>query len=238
MNKVRLNTNGIKLSALTLAIATANPINAMELYNAEGTTFNVYGAVAAHVTHNDFDNNNALSIENGTLIEDPGSYIGISASHTQAPFSLFATLEGDLEFNTSSDSLLSNSEDFLNSRQVFVGISHEDFGSLSIGKQESPYMVTDIGYFSYWAGGTALLLSDQLGSRRTANTVVWGNTFGDLKIGLQYQAKRSEDQITFGNGYNAGTLFVGSNVLPPSFGGDPSTISAISVKDGYAASLN
>lgn len=238
MDAVTLNKKAIKLSPITLAIALSTQLNAMELYNADGTSLDLYGAVAAHVTHNDFDNNTALSIENGTLVEDPGSYVGISAAHTLEPFTLYAALEGDLEFNTSSDSLISSSKDFLISRAVYIGLEHQDFGSISIGKQESPYMVTDMGYFSYWAGGTALLLSDELGSRRTANTIVWNNTFGDLELGLQYQAKRSEDQITFGNGYSAGALFVGKNALPPSYSGDPSSISAISVKNGYAAGLS
>ncbi|MCG9582079.1 porin [Vibrio tubiashii] len=237
MEKVALNSKAVKLTTLALAVAASNQTYALEMYNDETTKLDIYGAIGAHITRNNFDNGETLFIEDGTLVEDPGSYVGVSASHTLAPFSIYAALEGELEFNSSSDSLLSNSEDFLVSRQVYIGVKHDDFGSVSIGKQESPYMVTDIGYFSYWAGGSALLLSDQLGSRRTANTVVWGNAFEQLEVRLQYQAKRSEDQITFGNGYNAGALFVGKNALPPSMGGDPSSISAISVKDGYAASL-
>ncbi|MDC5852792.1 porin [Vibrio europaeus] len=227
-----------QLTTLAVAIALSAQANAMEIYNTDGTAVDIYGAIALHVTHNDFDQAEVIMLENGWLVEDPGSYLGVSASHTLAPFSLYAAAEGDLELNSASDSLLSNSQDFLISRQVYVGLAHDDFGSITIGKQESPYMVTDIGYFSYWAGGTGLLLSDQLGSRRTANTVVWNNSFGDFQVGLQYQAKRSEDQITFGNGYSAGALFVGKNALPPSMGGDPSSISAIKVNDGYSGSIN
>jgi|GEM_PF-3383703 len=237
MDVVKFKHNKIALSTLAVAIALSTQTQAMEIYNAEGTTLDIYGGIAAHVTHNDFNQGELILVEDGTLVEDPGSYIGISAGHSFEEFTLFAVAEGELEFNSSSDSLLSSSEDFLISRQVYVGVKHQDLGRLSIGKQESPYMVTDLGYFSYWAGGSALLLSDQLGSRRTANTIVWNNSFGDFNVGLQYQAKRSEDQITFGNGYSAGALFVGKNVLPPSLGGDPSTISSITVKDGYAASV-
>lgn len=235
MDRVTTNTN--KLTTLAIAIALSGQASAMELYKADGTELDLYGAIAVHLTYNDYEQPEVIMLENGWLVEDPGSYIGISASHTLAPFTLFATAEGELELNSSSDSLLSNSQDFLVSRQVYVGLEHEDYGSLSIGKQESPYMVTDIGYFSYWAGGTGMLLSDQLGSRRTANTVVWRNEIGSFKLGLQYQAKRSEDQITFGNGYSAGALFVGNNALPPSMGGDPSSISSIKVKSGYGASV-
>lgn len=236
------NTTPFKLrsSAMCVSVALLASPTAMaaQLYSAEGTSIDLYGAIAAHVTHNNFDNPEKLLMENGIHVEDPGSYIGISAFHELAPFTLGGVAEADLEFNTSSDSVLSSSEDFLNSRQVFVSIGHEMAGTLSIGKQESPYMQTDMGYFSYWAGGSGMMLSDELGSRRTANTIVWTKQIDNLYIGLQYQAKRSEDKITFGNGYNSGAIFVGKNALPPSYGGDPSSISAIKVEKGYGLGLS
>ncbi|USD67804.1 porin [Vibrio sp. SCSIO 43136] len=204
----------ITLSTLAVSILAATSANALEVYNADGTSFEVYGAIAAHVTHNNFDGADShAGYSNGTYIEDPGSFAGISASHYLEPFTLSAKVEADIEFNTNSDSLLSNSETLLAARQVYVGVGHDSVGTFKVGMVESPYMKTDKGYFSIWAGGAAMMLSDELGSRRVSNTIVWEKEWDNLSIGVQYQAKRTQDLITFGNGYNAGTLVASFETL-------------------------
>ena len=99
---------------------------------------------------------------------------------------------------------------------------------MTIGRQESPYMKTDKGYYAYWVGGLNMMQSDELGSRRSQNTVVWQNDFDNLYVGLQYQARRSvDDLITFGgNGLNFGSLLEVTDPDAP-----------ITIKGGFGGSV-
>ena len=90
MEKVDLNSKAVKLTTLVLAVAANNQAYALEMYNDETTKLNIYGAIGVHVTRNNFGNGEILFIEDGTLVEDPDSYVGVSASHTLAPFSIYA----------------------------------------------------------------------------------------------------------------------------------------------------
>jgi predicted porin len=78
-------------------------------------------------------------------------------------------------------------------------------------------MKTDKGYYSIWAGGFNQSFSDELGSRRAINAVVWQNDFDNLYVGLQYQAKREVEGIAFGNGGTYGEVFVGDTTIDTGF---------------------
>ncbi len=59
-----------------------------------------------------------------------------------------------------------------------------------------------------------MMQSDELGSRRTKNTVVWSKESENYYVGLQYQASRNEDQISFGNGLNFGSVYAPVETRP------------------------
>jgi predicted porin len=162
-----------------------------------------------------------------THIEDPGSWFGFDIIHQFGSVYGVAKVEWDVDFSTSTDL---DSRRALTARQTFAGFGHDDFGSVTIGRQESPYMKTDKGYYAYWVGGLNMMQSDELGSRRSQNTVVWQNDFDNLYVGLQYQARRSvDDLITFGgNGLNFGSLL---QVVPDAMD------QPVTIKGGFGGSV-
>ncbi|MGR5499894.1 porin [Vibrio sp. DNB22_10_4] len=209
-----------KLSTLAVSVFAASQVAAIELYNAEGTVVNMTGAIAAQVSKYNYDESTIIGNPAGldynsdaTHIEDPGSYFGFDVTHTFGPWSAVARLEWDVNFGTKTDINADFTEqEALSDRITYAGFGHESFGTVTIGRQESPYMKTDKGYYAYWAGGLNMMQSDELGSRRSPNTVVWQNDFDNLYVGLQYQAKRSVDNIKFGNGLNFGSFLVGGTL--------------------------
>ncbi|WP_394150978.1 porin [Vibrio maritimus] len=201
-----------KLSTLAVSVFAASQVAAVELYNSEGTSANMYGAIAAHVSAYDYDKSSILGNAAGlgynsdqTLVEDPGSWFGFDIKHQMGKVYGIAKIEWDVDFSTASDL---DDRRALTARQTYAGFGHDDFGSVTIGRQESPYMKADKGYYAYWVGGLNMMQSDELGSRRTANTVVWQNDFDNLYVGLQYQAARQANDFIFfgGNGLNFGGL--------------------------------
>ncbi|MCJ2377039.1 porin [Vibrio sp. ZSDZ34] len=201
-----------KLSTLAVSLFAASQVSAIELYNAEGTSVNMYGAIAAHVSKYDYDKSSVIGSDYGlgynsdaTLIEDPGSWLGFDIKHQFGKVYGVAKVEWDVDFDTATDLY---DRQALTARQTYAGFGHDDFGTVTIGRQESPYMKADKGYYAYWVGGFNMMQSDELGSRRTANTVVWQNDFDNLYVGLQYQAKRTANDYIFfgGNGLNYGGL--------------------------------
>ncbi|MCW8345375.1 porin [Vibrio sp. ZSDZ65] len=191
-----------------LALATFSS-TAVELYSDDNTDLTMYGAIAAHLSSYHYDpespmgSGDAIGYESGNLyIEDPGSWIGFDITHTLGDYRAIVKLEYDVNFGTQSD----ESDVALAQRQTYVGFGHTTYGDITIGRQESPYVKSDVGYYAYFAGGLNMMQSDQLGSRRTKNTLIWKKETDNFYIGLQYQAKRSEDHIGFGNRLNFGAF--------------------------------
>ncbi|SEF45899.1 Outer membrane protein (porin) [Vibrio hangzhouensis] len=209
--------NFIQLNPFALALLATFSTNAVELYNNEGTKVAMYGAIAAQLSQYNYDTSTAMGNAAGynynsdvVHVEDPGSYLGFDVSHQQGDITAIVKLEWDVNFGTQSDT----SDIALQQRQTYAGFAHTTFGQVTIGRQESPYMKTDKGYYAYWAGGLNMMQSDELGSRRTANTVVWSKESDHYYLGLQYQASRKESQISFGNGLNFGSVFVPTTDQP------------------------
>ncbi|MGR5359470.1 porin [Vibrio mediterranei] len=206
-----------KLNPIFLALLATFSSNAIELYNDEGTELSIYGAIAAQLSRYDYNSTTAMGNANGynynsdvIHVEEPGSYLGFDISHTHGHFKGLVKLEWDVNFGTQSDT----SDIALQQRQTYVGFGHDIYGQVTIGRQESPYMKTDKGYYAYWAGGLNMMQSDELGSRRTKNTVVWSKESENYYVGLQYQASRNEDQISFGNGLNFGSVYAPVETRP------------------------
>jgi predicted porin len=99
-------------------------------------------------------------------------------------------------------------------------------------------MKTDKGFYSIWSGGFNQSFSDELGSRRAINTVVWQNDFDNLYIGLQYQARRDVASIGFGNGATYGSALIGVGSQSTDSGNDSITVSKdITIKSGMGAAI-
>ncbi|USD63701.1 porin [Vibrio sp. SCSIO 43140] len=206
-----------KLSTLAVSVFAASQVAAVELYNNEGTSVEFTGVLAAHMASYGYDENSiaatAFDSENIT-IEDPGSNFALDIKHQQGKVYGLGRLAWDVNFQTSSaaETTMKINEP-LTARETYIGFGHDDFGSVTIGRQTSPYMKTDKGFYSIWAGGFNQSFSDELGSRRAINAVVWQNDFDNLYVGLQYQAKREVEGIAFGNGGTYGEVFLGDTTI-------------------------
>jgi predicted porin len=228
-----------KLSTLAVSVFAASQVSAIELYNNEGTEASMYGVIGAHVASYGYSKDTILGADlidftggdtapgfgfndDALKLEDPGSFLGFDIKHSMGDYYALVKLEWDVNFDTAGDL----DDEALATRQTYVGIGHSSFGTVSIGRQESPYMKTDKGYYSWWTGGFNQGFSDELGSRRAINTVQWQKDFDNLYIGLQYQAQRNVDAIGLGNSLSYGNFFVPAN------DGEQ-----ISIKDGFGAGI-
>jgi predicted porin len=210
-----------KLSTLAVSVFAASQVAAIELYNTDGTSVEMSGILGAHMASYGYDEDSfggmAFDSEN-ILIEDPGSYFGFDIKHQQGKVYGLGRVAWDVNFQTSSTSetTMKVNEPFT-ARETYIGFGHDDFGSVTIGRQTSPYMKTDKGFYSIWAGGFNQSFSDELGSRRAINAVVWQNDFDNLYVGLQYQAKREVEGIAFGNGGTYGEVLLGETTIDNGF---------------------
>ena len=94
-----------KLSTLAISVFAASQVSAIELYNNEGTTANMYGAVAAQVSSYDYDKSTIIGNDAGfaynsdqTHVEDPGSWFGFDIKHQMGSVYGVAKLEWDVDF--------------------------------------------------------------------------------------------------------------------------------------------
>lgn len=155
-----------KLSTLAVSVFAASQVAAIELYNTDGTSLDMNGILGAHVASYGYDKDSfggmAFDSEN-ILIEDPGSYFAFDIKHQQGKVYGLARVAWDVNFQTSTTSESSMSlNDPLSARETYIGFGHDDFGSVTIGRQTSPYMKTDKGFYSIWAGGFNQSFSDEL----------------------------------------------------------------------------
>ncbi|MCY9870410.1 porin [Vibrio barjaei] len=204
------------ISLAVLASMTAGQALAINLYDMNGTKVNMNGAVGVQMSSYDYDTSSVLGNDQGfglnndnVVMEDPGSFVGFEISHEVGKHKAFTKLEWDINMGTQGEKQFST----LEQRQAYVGVDLADAGRFSIGKQESPYMKTDKGYYAYWVGGLNMMQSDELGSRRTDNTFVWERDLGNLYLGAQLQTERSHDAVSFGNGLNFGSVLDAQSTL-------------------------
>ncbi|GAL32247.1 outer membrane porin putative [Vibrio maritimus] len=226
-----------KLSTLAVSVFAASQVAAIELYNNEGTTVNMSGAIAAQLSSYDYSKDTVIGTPEADggygynsdqiLFEDPGSYFGFDIAHDINGTKALAKLEWDVNFGAHLEN-----DEALQIRQTYIGFANDTLGQVTIGRQESPYMKTDKGYYAYWVGGLNMMQSDELGSRRSPNTVVWQKDFDNLYIGLQYQAARNVDQISFGNGLNFGSFLIGGSVV-----GNDIVPNGIDIKNGFGGAI-
>jgi len=179
--------------------------------------------------------------KNDDEIADNASRIGMHFNHKiDAQLSALAVYELGIDLVNNKDGLkyvngdglkeTPNENDPVWTRLGYIGAKHQQWGSITIGKQWSPYYLATIGtdVFEIYGGeasGTFNLNTDGgfSGTGRAKQALKYQGEFGPLTVALQYQASKGEislegfgddvDKVKakFDRGYAVGASYVVNN---------------------------
>ena len=172
-----------KLLALAIAAASSNAV-AVELYNEDGTTFDIGGHVSVALEGSD---------EGDTDITAVSPRINFNATHDLGN-GFVADAKGEWALN-----YLDGGENAFTTRLGYIGLTHEDFGRAVAGTQWSPY---------YAVGGVAdmpiafandFLYEDHgnLGTGRAEEMLSYGKMFelgdaGKFGVAAGWQGRKTD----------------------------------------------
>ncbi|MCL1145603.1 porin [Shewanella marinintestina] len=185
---------------------------AVEVYKDDKNVFEIGGYVDARV----IDTQGVTEVVNGSsrinfaftrnMSNDWKSYVKLEWGVN--PF-------GNSTISYSSESNFeTKSGDFLNNRLGYVGLSHDDYGSVSIGKQWGAWydVVYNTNYGMVWDGNASGTYtynkSDGAinGVGRGDKIIQYRNSFGDFSMAVQMQLKNSVSDIPDDNSGNPNRL--------------------------------
>ena len=184
----------LKLIATSTAIALASPsISAMELYKDDKNSLELGGFFGA----------NYVMADGTDEVSNGNSRINFTFTHQlNNGWSAFAKAEwavslvsnnSDLVLNGDSNLAQGEASDTLSSRLGFVGMAHDTWGSITMGKQwGSIYNVTGVTDNFYVFGGDgagSFALGDggYTGAGRAEQAIQYNNSFGNLAVSVQMQ---------------------------------------------------
>jgi predicted porin len=129
------------------------------------------------------------------------------------------TSENSLTLDSDGKLAAAKSEDFINNRLGFVGMTNDKWGSLTFGKQWGAYYdvagTTDLPnvFAGYSVGAYALGDGGITGTGRADSAFQYRNDFGPLNIVLQYAAlangtfENENDKLSIDNSYGAAATY-------------------------------
>lgn len=185
------------LSALITAAVLGSPgVNALEIYNDSTNKLTVGGFIDARV----------INTQGQTEIVNGASRINLNFSRQlKEHWSAVAVLEWGVNPVGSSDIIYNNrfesiQDEFLYNRLGYVGIAHDKYGQLTIGKQWGAWydVVYSTNYSLVWDGNAAGVYTYNKddgainGTGRGDKLLQYRNTFGDLSIAAQVQFKNND----------------------------------------------
>lgn len=182
------------LIATSTAIALASPsISAMELYKDDKSSLDLGGYFGA----------NYVMADETDEVSNGSSRINLNFTHQlNDGWTAFAKAEwavslvsnnSDLVLGGDSNLAEGEASDTLSSRLGYVGMGHEKWGSVSIGKQWGSIYnvigVTDNLYIFGGDGAGAYALGDggYTGTGRAEQAIQYNNSFGNLSVSVQMQ---------------------------------------------------
>ena len=176
-----------------LAIPTAN---AIEIYNDQTNSVTVGGFIDARV----------INTQGETEVVNGASRINFDfMRQLKNGWQAFALLEWGVNPVGSSDIVYSNrfesiQDEFLYNRLGYVGLKHEDYGQVTLGKQWGAWydVVYNTNYSLVWDGNAAGVYTYNKddgavnGTGRGDKVLQYRNTWGDFHLALQAQLKSDE----------------------------------------------
>ncbi|BAJ02942.1 porin [Shewanella violacea] len=229
------------VASALVAVIFVPSVSAIEVYKDDKNAVEIGGFVDARI----------INTQGVTEIVNGASRINFGFTREMSDgWKVFTKLEwgvnpfGNSEIVYSSESnFQSKSSDFLNNRLGYVGIAHDVYGSLTIGKQWSTWydVVYNTNYGLVWDGnasGTYTYKADGgiNGTGRGDDTVQYRNSVGDLSFGVQVQLKHDSFDIT-GDPEVIHSVGTGSAAIKAS---DPTVIASLEYNNTYggAATYN
>lgn len=202
--------------AAVMVVPTAS---AIEVYKDEKNAVEIGGWIDARV----------INTQGATKVENGASRINFGFTRdmgegwkTFAKVELGLNLVGnssmdrntvELEDGTVINGYNSNSNDFISTRLGYVGLAHDTYGSLTIGKQWGAWydVVYNTNLVNTWDGNTSgtytLNKADGAinGTGRGDKTVQYRNAFGDFSFAVQAQLKQDSFELYEGDVFPGST---------------------------------
>lgn len=183
------------LASAVVAVLLSPSTAAIEIYKDDKNAVEIGGFIDARV----------INTQGSTEVVNGASRINFGFTREMSDgWKAFTKLEwgvnpfGNSEIVYSSESNFeSKSGDFLNNRLGYVGLGHDEYGSLSIGKQWGAWydVVYNTNYGFVWDGNAAGVYTYNKadgainGTGRGDKVVQYRNSFGDVSFALQAQLK-------------------------------------------------
>ena len=202
-----------KILAAAIAATMASSAMALEVFNDDVNSLSIGGRIGV------------ASDDSSKSLNDDSSRINFKYTHDLGNG---WTANGVAEWSFKSQA--KSGEDVFGNRLGNIGLSHEEFGAIAVGKQFSVF-----GEIAEWASDRMLFNGAQWtgiydgmngdggisGTGRADDAITYRNSFGDLNIGVQYQAKGTGESKLDDNNVdydrNAGYQFAASYDLPMGF---------------------
>lgn len=185
----------------TIGLACAFNANAIEVYKSDKNTVSIGGDVSVILQNVDH--------QGTTTIEDNTSKINFGFTHklpddwqVAAFFEWAINVVGKANLAI-ADGIIAADEDsdYLTNRQGYIQVSHDTYGSLTLGKQWGVWydVVGPTDNEEVWGGeATGAYTYDGDGgvdgTGRADKAIVYRNQFGQISIGLQAQLKQDSFQ--------------------------------------------
>ncbi|MEW6998977.1 porin [Colwelliaceae bacterium BS250] len=193
-----------KIASATVAIfaITALPVTAGEIYKDEKSRINFKGDFTTYAVTGDSSGESISEIKDGfnRIYFDFSHQLtnGWSAVAKTEWAVKFAESDSDIAFTANNNIGLGESDDTISNRLGYLGVAHDKWGSITMGKQWGPtYMVTEKTDWFYAYGGDGAgtyHLGDggHSGVGRAEKSIQYANTIGNLAFKVQVQATNSE----------------------------------------------
>ena len=207
-------------SALAAVIFVPS-VSAIEVYKDDKNSVEIGGFIDARI----------MNSQGATEVVNGASRINFGFTRQMEDgWKSFAKLEwGVNPFGTSDivysneNNLESDSSEFLTNRLGYVGLAHDAYGSLTIGKQWGAWydVVYNTNYGFVWDGNASGTYTYNKadgavnGTGRGDNTVQYRNTFGDFSFAVQAQLKQDSFDLIGDNVVSPhGSVFGATTVMP------------------------
>ncbi len=188
-------------SALAAVIFVPS-VSAIEIYKDDKNAVEIGGWMDARI----INTQGATEVVNGSSRINFGFTREMSdgwKAFTKLEWSVNPFGNSDIKYNNDS-AFSSESDEFLHNRLGYVGLGHDTYGSLTIGKQWGAWydVVYNTNLVNTWDGNASGTYTYNKadgainGTGRGDNTVQYRNAFGDVSFALQVQLKQDSFDLT------------------------------------------
>jgi len=200
--KVRHHMKKTLVASALAAVIFVPSVSAIEIYKDDKNAVEIGGFIDARV----INTQGATEVVNGASRINFGFTREMSdgwKAFTKLEWSVNPFGNSEINYNNDSSIFSSDSDEFIHNRLGYVGLGHDTYGSLTIGKQWGAWydVVYNTNYGFVWDGNAAGVYTYNKadgainGVGRGDNTVQYRNAFGDFSFAVQAQLKQDSFEI-------------------------------------------